>query len=40
MKRSAVFLIFWGTIAQIFGAQKDMVSVLYCTGFGFLLYNS
>ena len=29
------FFIFWGTIAQIFGAKKDMVSVPYLTVFGF-----
>ena len=29
-----------GTVAQIFGAKKDMVSVPYLTVFGFLLYRS
>ena len=36
-EREVQFFIFCGTIAQIFGAKKDMVSAPYLTVFGFLL---
>ena len=39
-EREVKFFIFWGTIAQIFEARKDMVSVPYLTLFGCLLYGS
>ena len=34
-ERKVQFFIFYGTIAQIFGAKKDMVSVPYFTFLGF-----
>ena len=36
-ERELQFFIFSGTIVQIAGAKKDMVSVPYLTVFGFLL---
>ena len=39
-KREVQSFIYCVTIAQIFGAKKDMVSVPYLTVFVFLLYNS
>ena len=39
-QREMHFFIFLGTIAQIFGAKKDMLSVPYLTIFGFLIYSS
>ena len=38
-EREMQFFIFLGTIAQIFGAKRDMFSVPYLTVIGFLLYS-
>ena len=38
-EKEVQFFIFWGSIAQIFGAQIDKVSVPWFVAFGFLLYS-